>query len=102
MKVKQMSTSANNPAPNQFIIHHDRAVYFQSYNDIIIKQSKGVTYLDKYAWARTVTTGKYRNIFLKETKKETLAKIASGEYILTDLNNQKEPQIANSQQLAYQ
>ena len=29
---------------------------------------------------------KYRNQFLGETKKETEAKIKSGEYILTDLN----------------
>lgn len=30
--------------------------------------------------------GKYRNIFLRETKKETEAKIKSGEYELVNLN----------------
>jgi hypothetical protein len=34
-----------------------------------------------------MTTGKYRNQFLGETKKDTEAKIKSGEYILADLNS---------------
>ena len=46
----------------------------------------GKTFLDKTYWNYSVTTGKYRNQFLGETKKETEAKIKSGEYILTDLN----------------
>ena len=33
-----------------------------------------------------MTTSKYRNIFLEETKKDTEKKIESGEYILTNLN----------------
>ena len=44
-------------------------------------------YLDKTFWDYSVTTGKYRNIFLDETKKETQKKIDNGTYILTDLNN---------------
>jgi hypothetical protein len=44
------------------------------------------TLIDKNKWDYSTTTGKYRNQFLGETKKETQAKIDSGEYILTDLN----------------
>jgi len=43
-------------------------------------------YLDQKYWNYSNTTGKYRNIFLNETIKDTRAKIKSGEYILTDLN----------------
>jgi hypothetical protein len=43
-------------------------------------------YLDRSNWEYSVTTGKYRNQFLMETKKETEAKIKSGEYALVDLN----------------
>jgi hypothetical protein len=42
--------------------------------------------LDQKYWNYSNTTGKYRNIFLGETIKDTKAKIKSGEYILTDLN----------------
>lgn len=43
-------------------------------------------YLDKQYWDYSKTTGKYRNIFLDESKAETQKKIDNGEYILTDLN----------------
>ena len=43
-------------------------------------------YLDKNKWDYSTTTGKYRNQFLGETKKETEKKIESGEYALVDLN----------------
>ena len=42
--------------------------------------------LDKHFWSYSRTTGKYRNTFLGETKKETLKKIDSGEYELAELN----------------
>ena len=42
-------------------------------------------WLDK--WDYSVTTSKYRNIFLNENKKETEKKIKSGEYVLTDLTH---------------
>ena len=58
----------NGAVKNQFIIQTDKGLVFQSYNTDY-----------------SVTTGKYRNQFLGETKKETEAKIKSGEYILTDL-----------------
>ena len=46
----------------------------------------GKTVLDQNSWDYSVTTGKYRNQFLNETKKETEAKIKSGEYRLVNLN----------------
>ena len=73
---------------SQFIINMGRYVIFQSYNSIIAKidHKTGKTYLDKYYWDYSHTTGKYRNIFLGETKKETERKIKEGIYILIDLN----------------
>lgn len=44
------------------------------------------TYLNVNAWDYSRTTGKYRNIFLNETKRETEKKIKSGAYILKDLD----------------
>lgn len=87
MKVENMTSSKGNKVPNQFIIiDKNKGVYFQSYNSIIAKKKAGRVYLDKRYWDYSVTTGKYRNQFLGETRKETEAKIKSGEYILTDLN----------------
>lgn len=86
MKVENMTSSKGNTIPNQFIVTDGSFSYFQSYNSIIAKKKAGRVYLDKRYWDYSVTTGKYRNMFLGETKKETEAKIASGEYILTDLN----------------
>ena len=72
---------------NQFRIFTDEGVYFQSYNTVIaFKPFGGKIQLDEAAWDYSVTTGKYRNQFLRETKKETEAKIKSGEYELVDLN----------------
>ena len=95
MKIENMTSTNGNKVANQFIITDDRDnVYFQSYNSIIVKQDFDVigegevkTYLDKKYWNYSNTTGKYRNIFLNETIKDTRKKIKSGEYKLTDLNN---------------
>lgn len=91
MKIKNMTSSNGNKIANQFEIVDDAGnVFFQSYDSVICKKdySSGelVVYLDERYWDYSVTTGKYRNIFLGETKKETEKKIKSGEYILTDLN----------------
>lgn len=86
MKVENMTSVNGNKVPNQFIINNNGEEYFQSYNSIIAKKSKGKIYLDNYFWDYSVTTGKYRNDFLGEGISETRKKIASGEYILTDLN----------------
>ena len=90
LNLENMKSSKGNKVANQFIIIHGNEEVFQSYNSIIAKRVKKfheeTIYLDKYYWDYSVTTGKYRNIFLKETKKETEKKIKSGEYILTNLN----------------
>ena len=75
---------------NQFIINDGVDSYFQSYESIIVKLDGSScpvkVILDINHWNHSTTTGKYRNIFLGETIKETRAKIASGAYILADLN----------------
>ena len=88
MKVENMTSNNGNKIANQFIIDDDNGnTFFQSYNSIIVKRNfDGVT-LDKNYWDYSVTTGKYRNLFLNETKKETEAKIKAGLYKLEDLNN---------------
>jgi hypothetical protein len=87
VKVSNMQSNNGNDIPNQFIITTKDGIYFQSYNSIIAFKSKdGKTYLDNYYWDYSKTTGKYRNIFLRETKKETENKIKDGIYILTNLN----------------
>ena len=96
-----MTSNKGNKIANQFIIYDDNNnKYFQSYKSIIAKienndviESIGINYqrnkkvyLDKNYWDYSVTTGKYRNIFLNETKKETEKKIKNGVYTLTNLN----------------
>ena len=88
MKVENMYSPNGNRVANQFIITDNGDEYFQSYRSIIAKRSKGKIYLDDYYWDYSVTTGKYRNEFLGEGTAETRKKIASGEYILTDLNSE--------------
>ena len=99
MTVENMTSSRGNKIANQFIITDNQldgdfmwhVVVFQSYNSVIAKRlTNGMagttTQLDRNKWDYSVTTGKYRNQFLGETKKETQAKIDSGEYQLVDLN----------------
>jgi len=97
MKVQNITSNSGNKISNQFIItdndNGNKKEYFQSYNSMIVKKIYDhlgcdvvETFLDKKYWNYSNTTGKYRNIFLGETIKDTKAKIKSGEYILTDLN----------------
>lgn len=104
MKVKNMTGRTGRAVANQFIITEKRKIryekeygyepecktitttYFQSYSTIIARIEDGQVALDKTYWDYSTTTGKYRNQFLGETKRETEAKIKSGEYVLTDLN----------------
>ena len=90
MKVENMtSPKSYAKVANQFIITDDNgSVWFQSYNSIIAFRPAGGSsiILDRETWDYSRTTGKYRNQFLNETKKETEAKIKSGVYILDDLN----------------
>lgn len=92
MKVKNMTNRNGRAVPNQFIIDDfmldtgKSVMYFQSYDSIIARIEDGQVTLDINNWDYSKTTGRYRNQFLGETKKETQAKIDSGEYVLTNLN----------------
>lgn len=85
-KVSQFD-GRNGSVKNQFILTTSEGIYFQSYESIIaFKPTSGKIQLDQKYWDYSKTTGKYRNQFLNETKKETEAKIKAGEYVLTNLN----------------
>ena len=91
MKTENMTSTNGNKVANQFIITDDKTnEYFQSYRSMIVKKDyEGETvqvFLDQKYWNYSNTTGKYRNIFLNETIKDTRKKIKSGEYKLVDLN----------------
>jgi hypothetical protein len=86
MKITNLTSNRGNKIANQFEIKDGNTIYFQSYDSIIVKIEAGQIYLDPLYWDYSKTTGKYRNQFLKEDKKETEKKIKTGIYILTDLN----------------
>jgi hypothetical protein len=87
-KVKQFE-GRNGSVKNQFVIHTSEGRYFQSYESMIafIPNDGGKVLLDSTYWDYSTTTGKYRNQFLGENKKETERKIQDGTYILTNLNS---------------
>jgi hypothetical protein len=90
VKVTNMTSSNGNKIANQFIIEDDKKRAFQSYSSVIAIKDYSVSpcqiTLDSEKWDYSVTTGKYRNMFLNETKKETEKKIKDGTYKLADLN----------------
>ena len=91
MKTENMTSTNGNKVANQFTITDDNGnTFFQSYSSIIVKINSGDgnydVELDQKYWNYSNTTGKYRNIFLNETIKDTRKKIKSGEYKLVDLN----------------
>lgn len=89
-KVSNMTNSKGNKVANQFILEDGSKQILQSYNTVIAVKDitiKGVQItLDINSWDYSVTTGKYRNLFLGETKAETEKKIKNGIYKLVDLN----------------
>ena len=86
MKVSNIQ-GPHGPVKNQFlIIDDDGTRYFQSYDSIIVRIKDGNVTLDERYWDYSTTTGKYRNIFLGESKAETARNIASGRYTLKNLN----------------
>jgi len=99
MKIKNMINKNYKAIANQFIIEEEgrgalgnfkTRTTFQSYSSIIaiktVWEDDLKIELDRDKWDYSTTTGKYRNQFLGETKKETERKIKSGEYVLADLN----------------
>ena len=86
-RVSNMQSNKGNDIANQFLIHTEHGVLLRSYgSNIAFKAKDGNLILDERHWDYSKTTGKYRNLFLGETKKETQAKIDSGEYTLANLN----------------
>ena len=88
-KVENMQSSSGNEIANQFIIRGRNFTLFQSYSSPIALIKDGKTYIF-YDWDYSVTTGKYRNSFLGESKAETQAKLKSGEYIAVDFEPVRE------------
>ena len=99
MKVQNMKNSAGRAVPNQFIITDEghgalgnftKREVFQSYDSVIVIRTQWEDYtrieIDENKWDYSRTTGRYRNQFLRESKKETQAKIDSGIYTLANLN----------------
>ena len=87
VKVENMTVNSGRPVPNQFLITTDQGQVFQSYECIIaIKYNDGRVQLDSSYWDYSNTTGRYRNEFLGEDKKETQRKINAGVYELLNLN----------------
>ena len=89
IKAENMTGNSGRAIANQLIIRDAKGTYFQSYDSVIAfvpYDSTKKTRLDKYKWDYSPTTGKYRNLFLRENKKETERKIKEGFYVLTDLN----------------
>lgn len=81
-KVTNFLGKTGKTVANQFIITEPDKVIFQSYNSVIaVKMHDGAIILGKN-WDFSTTTGKYRNIFLNETKADTVSKIKSGIYTI--------------------
>ncbi len=87
IKVRNIESNKGNKIPNQFgITMSNGTEIFQSYDSVIVKRTRKNTYLDRDYWDYSVTTGKYRNIFLRESRAETEQKIEDGVYKLANLN----------------
>ena len=91
MKIVPMcSPRSGRPVPNQNMIYSPDCTVFQSYDSVIVKTTfedgVRVVYLDEKYWDYSVTTRKYRNLFLGENSGDVKRKVESGEYRLTDLN----------------
>jgi len=86
MQVSNMTSNNGNKVANQFIITDGATDYFQSYDSMIVKRTDSQVYLDEHYWDYSVTTSRYRNMFLNENTKEIQKKIKDGTYILTNLN----------------
>jgi len=98
--IRNMTGRTGREVANQFIITEEgrgslgnfiTMETFQSHNTVIavktVWKDDTTIELDINSWDYSSTTGKYRNQFLNETKKETEEKIKAGIYKLVDLNH---------------
>jgi len=67
---------------NQFVLHFEKGIVFQSYSSVIVVQAFGKGTFLGQDWNYSKTTSKYRNMFLNETSDEIKAKFNNGEYKL--------------------
>lgn len=83
MKVRNMTSTNGNKVANQFIITDGNKFTFQSYNSEIITidyDNHTITVGDD--WDYSITTGKYKNMFLKEQGFRDIANKKDFEYYL--------------------
>ena len=85
MRIKQFTNDNGKPVMNRFTIYDEKTEtkYFQSYASTIVKIKDGKVTLGKN-WKYSITTSKYRSMYLRESTKETQAKLDSGEYLYDD------------------
>ncbi len=83
IKVENMTSSRGNDIPNQFELTFSNGRVFQSYNSVIsiILNDSNVYYLGD-DWDYSVTTSKYRNLFLNNDKKTVLEDLEEKKAIL--------------------
>jgi hypothetical protein len=81
--VTNFKGSKGQDVKNQFDIQTSEYRLFISYRSPIAMFKDGKVFIFK-DWDYSRTTGKYRNLFLNETKASTLKKLKSGEYIAVD------------------
>lgn len=81
--VENVRSDKGNKVLNQFIIKGKDWTLLQSYDSPIVLNKNGQIYLFK-DWDYSVTTGRYRNDFLREGKEYTLKKLKNEEYIAVD------------------
>ena len=88
MKVENLESQNGKKVVNQFEVTTSEGRFFQSYDSLIvfIPNDGSPTQLDCNFWDYSVTTSKYRNLFLGEKKDVTEKKIKDGTYLLTNLN----------------
>ena len=89
-KAPRIRTSAG-----RWLFSHGRAIvfkphrpeeYFRKYGNAEPRASAPQVYLDAESWHRSFTTSWHRNEFLGEPIVKTRQKLATGEYVLVDLN----------------
>lgn len=88
IKVQNMTTPTGGKAVNQFIIIDEKGnKYFQSYKSkIALITSDGCIYLDPVYWNYSITTSKYRNIFLNKSTDEIKKDVKNGKILFKELN----------------
>ena len=82
-RVSNITSTNGNDVPNQFMIFFENGTVFQSYKSTIAIKTQGKTYLTQ-AHDYSVTTSKYRNLFLNDDSKGVKEGLKGGSYILLE------------------